>query len=448
MRITCDTKDTLPLSALTEFQGGLKKRTDDDLAKIERSIKQYGFATPFFVWKHEGKNKVLDGHGRLQTLKAMKTRGEEIANLPVVYIDLPNEEAAKNLLLRICSTYGEMTAESVAEFLDGLKIDLDDIKLPDGLLDLSLMQERNDTKNDDEAPVVITDEPPISKAGEIYELGDHKLICGDSTEADTIALIMGDSKADLILTDPPYNVDLSSKNDYLNRQDKGFSNQTPIKNDNLNESQFKVFLIKAFTAMFTGAKAGASFYIFYAHTRDKEFVNALADAGYAPREVLIWVKNNFTLSYSDYKWKHEPIMYGWKDGARHNFYGALNLSTVFDKKKDIEKMTKEELKLELKRIEDSTPQDIIYEKKPLRNAEHPTMKPVELLSTLIKNSTKADDIVLDTFAGSGSTLIASAKTGRIARLVELDPHYCDVIRRRWTKWAKENGYAVGTGGLE
>ena len=438
MRITCDTKDTLPLSALTEFQGGLKKRTDDDLAKIERSIKQYGFATPFFVWKHEGKNKVLDGHGRLQTLKAMKARGEEIANLPVVYIDLPNEEAAKNLLLRICSTYGEMTAESVAEFLDGLKIDLDDIKLPDGLLDLSLMQERNDTKDDDEAPVVITDEPPISKAGEIYELGDHKLICGDSTETDTIALIMGDSKADLILTDPPYNVNYTG----------GTSEKLKIINDNKSSAEFMQFLTKAFSSMFTEAKAGAAFYIFYAHTRGKEFVNALSNAGYSPREILIWVKNTFTLSYADYKWKHEPIMYGWKDGASHNFYGAINHSTVFDKKKDIEKMTKEELKLELKRIEDSTPQDIIYEKKPLRNAEHPTMKPVELLATLIKNSTKADDIVLDTFAGSGSTLIASAKTGRIARLVELDPHYCDVIRRRWTKWAKENGYAVGTGGLE
>ena len=438
MRITCDTKDTLPLSALTEFQGGLKKRTDDDLAKIERSIKQYGFATPFFVWKHEGKNKVLDGHGRLQTLKAMKARGEEIANLPVVYIDLPNEEAAKNLLLRICSTYGEMTAESVAEFLDGLKIDLDDIKLPDGLLDLSLMQERNDTKDDDEAPAVIMEEPPISKVGEIYELGDHKLICGDSTEADTITLIMGDSKADLILTDPPYNVDYTG----------GTSEKLKIVNDNKSSAEFMQFLTKAFSSMFTGAKAGAAFYIFYAHTRGKEFVNALSNAGYSPREILIWVKNTFTLSYVDYKWKHEPIMYGWKDGASHNFYGAINHSTVFDKKKDIEKMTKEELKLELKRIEDSTPQDIIYEKKPLRNAEHPTMKPVELLATLIKNSTKADDIVLDTFAGSGSTLIASAKTGRIARLVELDPYYCDVIRRRWTKWAKENGYAVGTGGLE
>ena len=437
MRITCDTKDTLPLSALTEFQGGLKKRTDDDLAKIERSIKQYGFATPFFVWKHEGKNKVLDGHGRLQTLKAMQARGEIITDLPVVYIDLPNEETAKNLLLRICSTYGEMTQESVLEFLDGLKIDLDDIKLPDGLLDLSAMQEKTDTKDDDNAPVVIMDSPPISKAGEIYELGDHRLICGDSTESETIASIMSDSKADLILTDPPYNVDYTG----------GTSEKLKITNDNKSNAEFMQFLTKAFTAMFTGAKAGASFYIFYAQVNSDSFINALKDAGYKPHQYLIWVKNVFTLSRADYKWKHEPIMYGWKDGASHNFYGALNLSTVFEKKKDIEKMSKEELKAELKRIENE-PKDIIYEKKPSINAEHPTMKPVELLTTLIKNSTKADDIVLDTFAGSGSTLIASAKTGRIARLVELDPHYCDVIRRRWTKWAKENGYSVGTGGLE
>ena len=437
MRITCDTKDTLPLSALTEFQGGLKKRTDDDLAKIERSIKQYGFATPFFVWKHEGKNKVLDGHGRLQTLKAMKTRGEIIADLPVVYIDLPSEEAAKNLLLRICSTYGEMTQESVLEFLDGIKIDLDDIKLPDGLLDLSLMQEKKDTKDDDKAPAVIFDSPPISKIGEIYELGDHKLICGDSTETDTIASIMSDNKADLILTDPPYNVNYTG----------GTSEKLKIANDNKSNAEFMQFLTKAFTAMFTGAKAGASFYIFYAQVNSDSFINALKDAGYKPHQYLIWVKNVFTLSRADYKWKHEPIMYGWKDGASHNFYGALNLSTVFEKKKDIDKMSKEELKAELKRLE-NVPKDIIYEKKPSRNAEHPTMKPVELLTTLIKNSTKTDDIVLDTFAGSGSTLIASAKTGRIARLVELDPYYCDVIRRRWTKWAKENGYSVGTGGLE
>lgn len=191
MRITCDTKDTLPLSALTEFQGGLKKRTDDDIKKIEKSIHDYGFATPFFVWKNGGKNKVLDGHGRLQTLKHMAAKGEEIPALPVVYIDCPNEAAAKNLLLRICSTYGEMTAESVKDFLNGLEINLEEIKLPDGLLDLSAVLQNDDTKNDDDAPAAREDEPAQSKAGEIYELGEHRLICGDSTDEATLARLMG-----------------------------------------------------------------------------------------------------------------------------------------------------------------------------------------------------------------------------------------------------------------
>ena len=143
MRITCDTKDTLPLSALTEFQGGLKKRTAEDTKKIEKSINDYGFATPFFVWKHDGINSVLDGHGRLQTLKEMQKRGEEIPALPVVYIDCPNEAAEKNLLLRICSTYGEMTADSVAAFLGDIKIDLNDLALPDGVLDLAKIDKEN-----------------------------------------------------------------------------------------------------------------------------------------------------------------------------------------------------------------------------------------------------------------------------------------------------------------
>ena len=148
MRITCDTKDTLPLSALTEFQGGLKKRTDDDIKKIEKSIHDYGFATPFFVWRHDGINNVLDGHGRLQTLKRMATKGEEIPTLPVVYIDCPNEQAAKNILLRICSTYGEMTAESVRDFIKELEIAFDDIRLPCGTIDLTPLDKKkmDDTK--------------------------------------------------------------------------------------------------------------------------------------------------------------------------------------------------------------------------------------------------------------------------------------------------------------
>ena len=437
MRITCETKDTLPLSALTEFQGGLKKRTADDTKKIEKSINDYGFATPFFVWTHDGINSVLDGHGRLQTLKEMQKRGEEIPALPVVYIDCPNEAAAKNLLLRICSTYGHMTADSVAAFLGDIKIDFDELALPDGVLDLGKL-ESEETKDDDEAPAAREDEPAQSKAGEIYELGEHRLICGDSTDEATLARLMGGAKADLILTDPPYNVDYTGKT----------KESLKIDNDKKSDAEFKQFLTTAYKAMFSVAKAGAAYYIFYAHTHDKEFINALAEAGIRPHQILVWVKNTFTLSYADYKWKHEPIMYGWKDGGSHSFYGALNESTVIDQRKDPDKMSKQELIQELKRIERATPQDVIYEKKPPRNAEHPTMKPVEILARLIRNSTKSEDIVLDPFGGSGSTLIAAAKTGRTARLCEIDPHYCDVIRKRWTAWAKENGYAVGAGGLE
>lgn len=438
MRITCETKDTLPLSALTEFQGGLKKRTADDTKKIEKSINEYGFATPFFVWNHDGINSVLDGHGRLQALKEMQKRGEEIPALPVVYIDCKDEAAAKNLLLRICSTYGEMTAQTVAEFLGDLKIDFSDIALPSGLIDLSSLQETTDTKGDDEAPAAREDEPAQSKAGEIYELGEHRLICGDSTNPETLSRLMGESKADLILTDPPYNVDYTGKT----------KEELKIDNDRKSDAQFFDFLKNAYGAMFGAAKAGAAFYIFYAQLNSDTFINALKAAGYKPHQYLVWVKNVFTLSYADYKWKHEPIMYGWKDGGSHNFYGALNESTVIDERKDYAKMTKQELVEAIKEIERRTPADVIYEKKPARNAEHPTMKPVELLTALIKNSTKAEDIILDPFGGSGSTLIAAAKTNRAARLCELDPHYCDVIRKRWTKWAKENGYTVGSGELE
>ena len=448
MEITCKTNDTLPLSALTEFQGGLKKRTEDDYKKIIKSINKYGFAFPFFVWQHDGINHVLDGHGRLGALQRMTAAGESIPDLPVVYVNAKDEAGAKNLLLRLNSTYGEMTVESVVSFLDGVEIDFDDIKLPDGILDLSAMIDDEDTKDDDEAPPINEDEPAQSKVGEIYELGKHRLICGDCTNADTLAALMAGAKADLLLTDPPYNVDLSSKNAYLNRVDKGMRIQKPIINDKKSDADFELFLTNAYKAMFDVTKAGAAYYIFYAQVNSDTFINALKESGYKPHQYLVWVKNVFTFSRADYKWRHEPILYGWKDGASHNFYGALNDSTVFDKKKDIEKMSKDELKAELKRIENAIPQDIIYEKKPPRNLEHPTMKPVEILVRLIKNSTKSDDIVLDPFGGSGSTLIAAEKTGRIARLCELDPHYCDVIRKRWTKWAKENDCAVGTGRLE
>ena len=407
MRIACDTKDTLPLSELTEFQGGLKKRTDDDIAKIERSIEQYGFATPFFVWKHNGKNKVLDGHGRLQTLKAMQARGETIPDLPVVYIDLPNEEAAKNLLLRISSTYGEMTAESVADFLDGLKVNLDDIKLPDGFLDLNTCVTPLVTHNDDNVPEI--KEHANSQYGELYELGNSILMCGDSTKEEDVSRLMRGIDADLLLTDPPYNVDYKG----------GTKQELKIQNDNMSDTQFRLFLTDCFTVLKNHIKEGAAFYIWHADLEGYNFRGACRDSGLIIKQCLVWNKNSLVLGRNDYQWKHEPCLYGWeKGGGGHSWYADRKQTTVlnFDR--------------------------------PTANKEHPTMKPVELFEYLIKNSTKAGDVVLDGFGGSGTTLIACEKNKRKARLVELDPHYCDVIRRRWTKWAKENGYAVGTGGLE
>lgn len=436
MRITCDTKDTLPLSALTEFQGGLKKRTADDTKKIEKSITDYGFATPFFVWKHDGINSVLDGHGRLQTLKEMQQRGENIPALPVVYIDCANEAAAKNLLLRICSTYGEMTVESVEAFLGDIKIDFDEIALPDGVLDLGKL-EPEETKDDDEAPAVDEDGEPDSQRGQLYRLGRHFLYCGDSTSAEDIAALMQGTRADLIVTDPPYNVDYHGGT--------GLS----IQNDNKDDAAFYAFLHDAFKAMKEPLKAGGAFYVWYASRESVNFETALKENGLTVKQQLIWVKNAMTLGRQDWQWRHEPCLYGWKNGANHYWDGRRDLTTVYDEKPNYKKMSKEELLQEITNLRgDNIPNTIIYEDKPARNEEHPTMKPVKLFQRLIKNSSKEDDAVLDPFGGSGTTIIACEKLGRTAYVMELDPRYCDVIRRRWTQWAAENDVDAGSGALK
>lgn len=354
IEIKCSTKDALHLSEITEFQGNLKERDSTDYEKIERSIRKHGFSFPFFIWKHDGVNHCLDGHGRLGTLQRMVAGGEQIPPLPVVYVNCKNEADAKEMLLKLNSTYGHMTADSVREFLRGgveLDIDFEDLALPEGILDFSIDDVMKDTAGDDDAPEVEIEEA-VSKPGEIYELGAHRLMCGDSTSADDMARLMGENKADLIITDPPYNVDYKGKT----------AAALKIDNDNMGDNAFLNFLTDAFSVMFGALKAGGAFYIWHADSEVKT--------------------------------------------------------------------------------------SIIYEDKPARSEAHPTMKPVRLFERLIMNSSKAEDVVLDPFGGSGTTIIAAAKTNRIARVMELDPHYCDVIRKRWTAWAKENGKEIGSGKLE
>lgn len=431
IKITCETKDTLHFEEITPFQGGLKIRDESDHQKVIKSIKKHGFAFPFFIWKKDEINYCLDGHNRIGAIQRLIAEGEEIPPLPVVYVNCKDEAEAKEVLLKLNSTYGHMTADSVREFLGDLEIDLGDLELPEGIMDLSAIVPEKETVNDDDAPEVEYDEPD-SKLGQVYELGPHRLMCGDSCSAQDMATLMNGQKADLIVTDPPYNVDYEG------------SDGKKIQNDHMEDNRFLNFLTDAFKTMLAVLKNGGVYYIWHADSEGYNFRSAVKAAGGTIRQCLIWVKNALVLGRQDYQWRHEPCLYGWKEGAGHYWEGRRDLTTVEDDTPDYSKMTKDELLQEIKGIR----QSVIYMDKPKRNGDHPTMKPVRLFCKLIENSSKEEDIVLDPFGGSGTTVIAAAKLNRCARVMELDPKYCDVIRKRWTTWAKDNGVEVGSGGLE
>lgn len=436
IKINCQTQDYLEYTKLTEFQGGLKIRDDTDVEKAVRSIKKHGWEFPLFVWRKGKINYVLDGHCRLLACQHLVAEGEKLPPLPVVYVKCKDENEAKEILLKLNSQYGRMTAESVKEFLGDLKIDFEDLALPDGFLELSTDDAMKDTKGDDDAPEVDYGEPD-SKPGAVYQLGPHRLMCGDSTSAEDMAKLMDGAKADLIITDPPYNVDYEG------------GNGKKIQNDNMSDNKFLNFLTDAFRTMLGVLKNGGVFYIWHADSEGYNFRQAVKNCNGEIRQCLIWVKNSLVLGRQDYQWRHEPCLYGWKAGAGHYWEGRRDLSTVFDETRgDWPKMSKDQLIAELKRYDQEVKTTIIYEDKPKKSDEHPTMKPVRLFERLMLNSSKAEDIVLDPFGGSGTTIITAAKTGRYARVMELDPRYADVIRRRWTTWAKENGVEPGPGGLE
>ena len=242
-----------------------------------------------------------------------------------------------------------------------------------------------------------TPEIPVSTPGEVYVLGNHLLVCGDSTQPNDVAKVCGDGEADLWLTDPPYNVDYHG------------SDGQSIQNDSMEDTKFREFLRAAFGVAEKRMKPGASFYIFHADSEGYNFRGACFDVGLRVRQCLIWKKQSLVLGRQDYHWIHEPCLYGWKEGEAHSWYSDRSQTTVME-----------------------------YDK-PKKNDVHPTMKPVDMLCYLIGNSSKRGDVVLDTFGGSGSTLIACERTGCVCRCVELDPKYCDVIRRRWAEFVHGEG---------
>lgn len=298
-----------------------------------------------------------------------------------------------------------------------------DVWQPDaeGLDEEAELEEQEDNYSDDD----IDNAPTRCKAGDLWLLGEHRLLCGDSTKSEDVDRLMGGELADLLLTDPPYNV----------AYEGATKDKLTIANDNMDDASFLAFLKEALKNAFSSMRPGAAYYIWHAWTAGYEFKTALKACGITLREVLAWVKPHFRLGRQDYQWRHEPCLYGWKDGAAHYFINDRTQSTVFeDAGVDYKKLKKAELLQIVKQMTDvSTPNTIIYEDKPTRNDVHPTMKPVKLMGRLVRNSSKQEQLVLDLFGGSGSTLIACEQLNRRCFSMEFDPKYCDAILDRWEK---------------
>lgn len=362
------------------------KPDDAEYIKIKNSIVKFGFVSPLVINKDM---TVIGGHQRLKVLKDLGITEVECI---VVDLDKTNEKALNIALNKI---QGDWDEDKLEALLQELKLEEFDMNLTGFDFDEvdEILNDINGTKEDnfdvDSAYEEI--EEPITKPGDIWILGNHRLMCGDSTHKDDILRLMNNQDADMLLTDPPYNVDYVGKT----------AEALKIKNDNMDDNQFYEFLRKVFENMYIVTKEGASIYVFHADTEGINFRKAFKDAGFKLAECLIWKKDCFVMGRQDYQWQHEPVLYGWKEGKAHYF------------------------------INDRTQSTILEFDRPKQSTLHPTMKPIDLIAKLIKNSSKENDIILDLFGGSGSTIIAAEQLNRCCYTMELDPKYCDVIVKRW-----------------
>ena len=388
----------LPIAALAKNEGqiaGLPANPriirDEKYRKLVQSIKdnpEMLSLRELLVYKHEDKYIIIGGNMRYSALQELGYTEAPCKVIPAT----ATVEQLRAYTLKDNSGYGEWDWDLLANDWDMDELDAAGIDVPAIEPEHPTNTEAADVEEDDFDET--TDEiPSRAQDGDIWLLGEHKLLCGDSTKQDDIARLMGSEKADLWITDPPYNVNYEG----------GTEDKLKIANDNMNSGDFFQFLKGAFSVAQAHLKEGCSFYIWYASREHVNFETALNAAGLTVREQLIWNKSSLVLGRYDYHFKHEPCLYGWKDGAAHNWYNDRSQTTVMD-----------------------------FEK-PRKNDLHPTMKPVPLFAYQIANSSKKGDIVLDTFGGSGTTIIACENLGRKARCVELDPHYCDVILARWEK---------------
>lgn len=389
---------------------------DPEYQQLKKSIVEFGYVVPVVV---NSDMTVIGGH---QGLTVLEDLGYKKIECSVQNLNKTQEKALNLALNKINGIWDNDKLEKILAELKELEFDMDITGFtPEELNDIfnDTLEATEDDFDVDKELEEITE--PVTQLGDMWILGNHRLLCGDSTDKEAVEELMNNKEADMVLTDPPYNVDVEN------------SQGMKIKNDNMDNKIFREFLIKAFKNISETLKAGGAFYIWFASREHINFEKALNENKLKVRQELIWNKNMFVLGSQDYQWKHEPCLYGWKDGAAHYFTDDRTQATVIeDKHQDFRKLKKEELINILEDIyADKTSTTIIEENKPTISDLHPTMKPIKLLSRLIKNSSRINESVLDLFGGSGSTLIACEQLNRICYMMELDPKYCDVIVKRW-----------------
>ncbi len=360
------------------------KPGDAEYEKLKRSLEQFGYVEPV-IW-NKSTGRVVGGHQRLKVLQDMG-----ITEVDCVVVELPEEkEKALNIALNKIS--GEWDKEKLALLITDLQGADFDVSLtgfePAEIDDLFKASMKDGIKDDDFDVEAELKNPTITKPGDIWTLGRHRLICGDSTLPHTYEMLMGDTKANLVITDPPYNVNYEGS-------------AGKIKNDNMENDAFYGFLFNAFVNMERHMADDASIYVFHADTERLNFRKAFSDAGFYLSGTCIWKKQSLVLGRSPYQWQHEPVLFGWKKRGKHLWYTGRKESTIWE-----------------------------FDK-PKKNGDHPTMKPIPLLAYPIMNSSMSNTVVLDPFGGSGSTLIACEQTDRICRTIELDEKFCDVIVKRY-----------------
>lgn len=395
---------------LKEYENNAKLHPQEQIDQIKKSITEFGMNDPIAIWKD---NIIIEGHGRLIACKQLN-----IEIVPIIRLDnLTDDQRKAYTLIHNQTTMNTgFDLDLLSKELENIDFNMTDFGFENITEEDIEIQEDNFEIDEEELKPA-----PSSKYGEIYKLGNHILMCGDSTNSDDVEKLMNGNIADLVVTDPPYNVAIQN------------SQGMTIENDDMDSDLFKEFIHKAVENMSNNLKPGGAYYMWYGDIEDIAFRSACIENKLLLKQCLIWVKNQFTLGRQDYQWRHEPCLYGWKQGEGHYFIYDRTQSTVIEQEPiDFDNLSKQEAIKLLKNIyKNEIPSTIIKEDKPKHNDLHPTMKPISLIARLINNSSEENNIVLDLFGGSGTTLIACEQINRICYMMEYDPKYVDVIIKRW-----------------